>query len=249
MDTSYAYVKGAKLTAIVALIMLAVLFLAPELKKFHDLPETEVTPMFLNKVLGCSIGLRCSHTDESRVKGTGVLIHRYGHTYVLTAAHVIDCELAARTNLDQRAYMAIVQGTNEWKAYAIQWSDKHDLALLRLEGVGLVGKSAKLLDPKIEPLIGTKVLHAGNLFGRHINSFSAGVISRQYVVSELTPQIFLDQTTLVVYPGSSGGGVFDYSGRYIGMVSQMRAPNVNFIVPMRVINDWIDDYDLFWLLD
>jgi S1-C subfamily serine protease len=218
-------------------------------KEAWEMPELSTSPQAVVNVLGCSVSVRCSHAEPPRGSGSGTIIHRFGHTYVLTAWHVLRCDINARTNMDQKVYMEVYQGTNVWRGRAVNWNEEHDLALLRLEGVGLVGKSATFFNPRLTPPVGTKVLHAGNLFGALPNSFSEGIIAALQASSDLTPSTYFDQTTLTVYGGSSGGGAFTADGRYVGMVTQMAGPNVNFIIPVRRMLKWADEDDLHWIFN
>jgi S1-C subfamily serine protease len=218
-----------------------------DVKEAYDMPELTVSATAIQDVLGSSVSLRCSHTSPPKGNGSGTIIHRFGHTYVLTAWHVLRCTINQRTNMDEKVYVGVYQGTNVWRGRVINWNEKHDLALLRLEDVGLVGKSAEFFNPAYLPPIGARVLHAGNLFGSHPNSFSDGVIANLYVRSSLTPHTYFDQTTLTVYGGSSGGGAFTSDGRYLGMVTQMAAPGLNLIVPVRRMWEWADEDDLLWI--
>jgi S1-C subfamily serine protease len=218
-----------------------------DVKEAYDMPELTVSATAVRDVLESSVSLRCSHSDPGEGNGSGTIIHRFGHTYVLTAWHVLRCTINQRTNMDEKVYVDVYQGTNVWRGRAVNWNEKHDLALLRLEDVDLVGRSAVFFNPRYLPPIGARVLHAGNLFGSHPNSFSDGVLANLYVRSSLTPHTYFDQTTLTVYGGSSGGGAFTSDGRYLGMVVQMAAPSLNLIVPVRRMWDWADEDDLLWL--
>jgi S1-C subfamily serine protease len=218
-----------------------------EVKELWDMPELSSDPVAIRDVLQSSVNLRCSHVTAPQGSGSGNIIHRFGHTYVLTAWHVIDCSLEGRTNIDEKVYFDVYQGTNVWKGRIISWSEKHDLALLRLDDVGLVGKSIRFLNPKTFPPVGMKLITAGNIFGSMPRSYSEGVLASLYVTSRLTPLVYMDQTTVTVYKGSSGSGVFTADGRYVGMVTQMSAPNVNYIVPVRRMWEWADENDLLWL--
>ena len=61
--------------------------------------------------------------------------------------------------------------------------------------------------------------------------------------------IIFDQTTCVIFPGSSGGGIFSKDGKYEGMSNVMRASNMNFIAPIRRIRRWAEREHVEWALD
>jgi S1-C subfamily serine protease len=200
------------------------------------------------EVLRSSVSVRCLHSEPPEGAGSGTILHRFGRTYVLTAYHVIDCNIKARTNASDRVYVDIYKGTNVWKAYYVQGSEEHDLALLRVEGTDLIGESARFFSPDVLPMVGMKVLTAGNIHGMMQDSYSEGILAGLYRTSPLSgPTMYLDQTTAVIYSGSSGSGVFTADGRYVGMVVQMMSPSVNLIVPVRRMMEWADEDDLLWL--
>lgn len=221
--------------------------LVREAKEAWDMPESDTSPVAIVAALMSSVSLRCSHVAGQTGSGSGNLIHKFGHTYVLTAAHVVQCEVMSRSNALDKVYMTVYQGTNEWRAYVINYDSDHDLALLRLESTNLVGRSVRFLSPSIIPLIGTKVLHVGNLQGAFPRSYSEGVIAMVNAPAPADPFHYYDQTTVTAYPGSSGGGIFTADGRYAGMILQWAGPGVNFVCPVRRMVEWADRNDLLWL--
>lgn len=141
-------------------------------------------------------------------------------------------------------------GKREYYAEVIKYSkvdDGEDLALLRVRKQDFSTNTVKFyLDNKI-PSVGTKVYHVGSIFGEvGANSLSSGLYSYQ---GRLIENKIFDQTTTVVYPGSSGGGIFLKDGRYIGMATRMRGPNANYIVPIRRISIWVKKMNIEWAMD
>ncbi len=121
----------------------------------------------------------------------------------------------------------------------------HDLAVLRVDSkffntntvtFDLSGRIPKLG----EPLYGlSSPFEEGG-------SFSTGIYSG---IGRVYDGLLYDQTSLNVYPGSSGGGVFLPDGRCVGLNIIMRAPNMNFIVPIRRMQKWAKQENVEWALD
>lgn len=142
-----------------------------------------------------------------------------------------------------------VCGSTNRLAKVIKYSDGEtgqDLALLQLDGrffnkdtviFNLTGKPAR---------IGTPLLTVASPRGK-TQSFSRGDIS-MVGGSSLKGNV-LDQTTCVVYPGSSGSGIFTTDGKYVGMVTIMEEPNINFMIPIRRIQEWAKKEHIEWAID
>jgi serine protease Do len=103
-------------------------------------------------------------------------------------------------------------------------------------------KAAELNAPAVEvaPMdslrVGQKVYALGNPRGLEL-SLSDGLISS--LRKSPDNQLEAIQTTAPVSPGSSGGGLFDSSGRLIGITTLMRrdSQNLNFAVPAAWIGE------------
>ena len=127
-------------------------------------------------------------------------------------------------------------------------STGEDLALLRVRKKGFAGESSVqfYIDDTI-PAIGTPLFHVGSFLGDPgAGSMSEGVYSQ---VGRLLEQTIFDQTSVVAYPGSSGGGVFLHDGRYVGMVVRAAGPSFNLIVPARRLRAWAFASQVYWAID
>jgi len=255
IEKLHAWVQGKIKWAAVGLLALGVVIgeiktgIGAEIWKevvfVWQFPETAMEATRINALMDQSVSLRCSHTEAPLGNGSGVLLHKWGRTYVLTACHVVDCEIN-ETNVSR---MGVYQGTNVWTGRVISHDKAHDLALLRLEGVGEVGRSVKFFPDLMIPPAGTRVFHVGNLFGKLPRSFTEGIISNLGIRSADDPEMYLDQISATIFVGSSGGGTWTIDGRYVGMVVQMAAPNVGFIIPVRRIRAWASQNDLLWIFE
>lgn len=142
-------------------------------------------------------------------------------------------------------------GWNISDAEVIRYSNANtgeDLALLRVRKKGFAGSSsARFYVDDVIPEIGTTLLHVGSFLGDPgAGSFSIGNLSQ---VGRLLSQTVFDQTSVVAYPGSSGGGVYLQDGRYIGMLVRASGPSFNYIVPARRIRAWAFAAQVYWAID
>jgi hypothetical protein len=121
-----------------------------------------------------------------------------------------------------------------------------DLALLMLNGKFFNTNTVRFdISGKI-PVLGTPVYHIGSPSEKDL-SFSTGVIA--FVGRVLGGRLY-DQTTCTVFPGSSGGGVFNTTnGLCIGLVLRMSAPGINHMIPIRVMQKWAKDEGVEWALN
>lgn len=190
----------------------------PETLTYDDLQDASVTI--------------CRPENKTPV-GSGVVITtKKGVSYVWTAAHVI---------LDETPFGSVeVQGLEienrvngvyvRQPANIVAYDEKLDLAVLRLtkKVKSNVAWSFDLAKP------GQKVVTIGCPLGRFDDTISQGIVSSGRVLKEN----FKIQTSCPIYPGNSGGGVFDGDGGLIGIVVSRYfydygkpAPSLTFHVP------------------
>jgi len=171
--------------------------------------------------------------------GSGVVVNRGGKSFVLTCGHIFD------ENALEGVRVVLFDET-KLEAEVIFWSgfNDYDMAILLLERAvpdGVVFREKKMS-------VGDEVYHIGTLHSKHYrNSLSAGLIA--YVGRQTYGKVF-DQTTVVVFPGSSGGGLFDKrDGKYIGMLTLWTSPNLNMMNPCRRIKKVLDANGFDWFFD
>jgi S1-C subfamily serine protease len=202
-------------------------------------------------------------------EGSGVCVNRGGETFILTAGHVIadnrhvehllDAEKGATRTVPKFDPLLVTKelledgrsiGKLTIEAEVVAYSSAEhgqDLALLHLRKRGLVKDSAAFAPAGDPPGIGTPLSHVGSLLGQQgSNSFTTGVYSQ--IGRVLFGRVF-DQTTCAAFPGSSGGGVFDAQGRYVGMIVRGAGETFNLIVPVRRIREWAGEQNLGFLFD
>jgi S1-C subfamily serine protease len=191
--------------------------------------------------------------------GTGVLFtRRLGlefRTYVWTAGHVVRGVMRPDGSFEdvivcrERRLDGLLVDSLKTAAKVICYSDPdkgEDLALLEIIEPNWSTESAEFDDCDVLP-IGTPLIHVGCTLGL-FNSTSLGIISQTDRYLDGLPKAF-DQTSCIGYPGSSGGGVYDYDGRLVGLLVRGAGPGLNMIVPMRRIVAWAEKMGVMWAID
>ena len=164
--------------------------------------------------------------------GSGVILTEDG--YIATCAHVVEGAKTVKVTLnDDTTYDATIVGTD----------DKNDIAIIKIDATGLtpaiVGDSTTLT-------VGSEVIAIGNPLGELRGTATAGIISATNRTIEVEGQTMtLVQTDAAISPGNSGGGLFDASGKLIGIVnakvSDSRAEGLGFAIPVNSVLDEISD--------
>ena len=162
--------------------------------------------------------------------GTGFVWDRDGH--IVTNSHVLRGASNARVVMhDQTSYMAEYVGG----------SDRHDLAVLRIDAPADVLRPVRLGDSD-RVRVGQSAYAIGNPFG-YSATLTTGIISalsRQ--IEGLTGDIIEDviQVDAAINTGNSGGPLLDSRGRVIGINSQIASPSgtsagIGFAIPVNTV--------------
>ena len=164
--------------------------------------------------------------------GSGVILTEDG--YIATCAHVVDGAKSVKVTLnDDTSYDATVVGTDS----------KNDIAIIKIDAKDLVpavvGDSETLT-------VGSEVIAIGNPLGELRGTATAGIISATNRTIEVEGHAMtLIQTDAAISPGNSGGGLFDATGKLIGIVnakvSDSRAEGLGFAIPVNNVLDEISD--------
>jgi hypothetical protein len=126
-----------------------------------------------------------------------------------------------------------------------------DLALLRILRTGYTDLSAEFT--KVEEIpVGTRLFHVGSLLGQTgANSLTDGILSQNGRIppNEKKP---LAQSTVVAFPGSSGGGIFfadgPEAGKCCGLVVRGAVGGFTLSIPVRRIQRWAQEAGVEWAL-
>ena len=169
---------------------------------------------------------------EAPGSGSGVILTEDG--YIATCAHVVEGANSVKVTLnDDTSYDATIVGTDK----------KNDIAIIKIDAKDLtpaiVGDSEILT-------VGSEVIAIGNPLGELRGTATAGIISATNRTIEVEGQAMtLIQTDAAISPGNSGGGLFDATGKLIGIVnakvSDSRAEGLGFAIPVNSVLDEISD--------
>ena len=206
-------------------------------------------------------------------QGSGTTVVRGDTTYILTAGHVVEHLRKARKVVDPKtgsskmlveydpveiytAYTEDGEGVGDRNMIAdvitVSNADNgDDLALLKVKKKNYNANGAvfyKVTKSNLFPDVGTRLYHCGSLHGEFgHNSVVDGIVSR---IGKVIDKKIYDQTNLNIFPGSSGGGVYDLeTGEYCGMIVRGTLGGFNFMVPMRRIKSWAERVKVDWILD
>lgn len=209
--------------------------------------ENDVTSVYETVSKGC-VGIYASNEDSAG-SGSGVIYKKNGDTYyVVTNAHVVE---------DMTTYKIYLGGIKYYTADLIGYDSTNDVAVLTF--------NLDLLDSDIEIYVNeistdnTDVVSNGQtviaigcpLDITNYNVCSTGVVS--YVESEKIMH------TAAINPGNSGGGLFNLSGRLIGLnfekevyttsssesgiTTQIPVEGMGYAISMDVVKQCIDDIE------
>lgn len=193
----------------------------------------------------------CVTLRTSQGTGSGSLIVRGSHAFVLTAGHCVsdkgEEKLTVYKPIKQEGRMV---GEQIYKGKVIFRSPPdsgQDVAVIHLQGKGLFKEGLDFyLGAKIPPL-GTRLYHCGAPLGE---SGCESVLPAFYSQHgrEIEQEV-LDQITCSTFPGSSGGMVTLEDGRLIGMVTRGEVGGFILIKPIRIIRQVLDEHKLSWVYD
>ena len=122
---------------------------------------------------------------------------------------------------------------------------KNDLSLSILECEFFNTNTVVFDLSKRIPKIGEKLYNVSSPHGER-NTYSECVYS--YIGRKMGGYL-LDQTSCVIFVGSSGGGFYSATGQCVGLTDSMIAPGMNYMVPIRRIQKWAKDENIEWALD
>lgn len=187
-----------------------------------------------------------------RGEGSGVVVKRGDKTFVWTAAHVVD-KFSQVEVRQQFRFNGQKAGHQSFPAYVIARLPDTDAALLWVDAPPDKLTGAEWAVEGAGP--GTPVLCVGNILGHNFDgSVSEGVVAQIGVAPEDLfaqgwPWSLVDQATVVSWPGSSGGPVFNTDGQIVGLiVGGPGRAGVACYVPLRVIYAAAQEASVTWAL-
>lgn len=169
---------------------------------------------------------------EAEGSGSGVILTEDG--YIATCAHVVDSATSIKVTLnDDTQYDAKLIGTDT----------RNDIAIIKIEAKNLTPASIGDSDMLT---VGEDVIAIGNPLGELRGTATSGIISalRRPVTVE-NVEMELVQTDAAISPGNSGGGLFNSSGKLIGIVNAKasgdNSEGLGFAIPVNSVLTEIND--------
>lgn len=169
---------------------------------------------------------------ETPGSGSGVILTEDG--YIATCAHVVDGAQSIKVTLND---------DTEHEATLVGSDSRKDLAIIKIEATGM---QAAVLGDSDMLTVGEDVIAIGNPLGELRGTATSGIISalRREVTVEST-EMELVQTDAAISPGNSGGGLFNASGKLIGIVNAKASGNnaegLGFAIPINDVIGEIND--------
>jgi tetratricopeptide (TPR) repeat protein len=165
--------------------------------------------------------------DGSEGVGSGVAI---SPEEVLTNDHVVQ-------SFTHRVW--VNAGSKRWRAVLSYANPTRDLAILKVPG--LKATPARILRRR-QSQVGQTVYAIGAPAGLEL-TLSQGLISGLRKIEEMH-DIKVIQTTAAISPGSSGGGLFDDSGRLVGVTTAYLrgSQNINFAIPAEYVLSAVSEH-------
>lgn len=154
--------------------------------------------------------------------GSGVIVGEYqldgeksGYN-IITNAHVIQGQ--SSSEIASKITVILRDGT-EYSASCVGYDVDGDIAIIRIEEAEKTLSCASFSsDDNLR--VGDSIMAIGNPLGELGGSVTTGVISALDREIEIDGTIMnLLQTNAAINPGNSGGGLFDMSGRLVGIVN------------------------------
>lgn len=154
--------------------------------------------------------------------GSGVIVGEYqldgiksGYN-IITNAHVIQGQNA---NEIATKITVILRDGTQYSANCVGYDIDGDIAIVRIEETEKTLSCASFSADN-DLRVGDSVIAIGNPLGELGGSVTTGVISALDREIEIDGNIMnLMQTNAAINPGNSGGGLFDMSGRLVGIVN------------------------------
>lgn len=206
--------KTMKIAAVCAVLVAGVLIAAIVMQ------GTSSDRVFKQASPSIVVVLGLDKKDEVQGQGSGVVV---GTQEVITNCHPVG----------QAAEIAVLQVSQQkkMKASVLARNDERDLCLLFVDE--LSAASMVPLEPAKDLSVGDEVYVVGAPAGLEVSLVRGIVWELRSFGKERVPLL---QTDMAISAGSSGGGVFNGAGEFVGITTfKWRGENLNFVLP----TEWV----------
>lgn len=164
--------------------------------------------------------------------GSGVIISKDG--YILTNNHVIDSA--------EKVTVRLHDGT-EYEASVVGSDSKTDVGIIKVDANNLIPVTIGDSDSLV---VGDLAVVIGNPLGQLGGTVTDGIISAlEREINLEGTKMNLIQTNAAINRGNSGGGLFDKTGKLVGIVvaksSGIDIEGLGFAIPINDVKDVIND--------
>lgn len=195
------------------------------------------------------------HVDTVGGGGSGVVVTRTDsrgqkRTFVWTAYHVIKGNLNSMGVARDWVFQGALIGRANFKAKLVAFDVDLDLALLEVRCPAFLPNT--VFSKSLRPQLGDSLTHVGNFKGHSFSlSVSRGIVSRRDIPLSTNPggAVHYVQTDAIVWPGSSGGGIFNEAGECVGIVARTGGPGIGFFIPIYYLWSFALDNDILWAFE
>ncbi len=200
-----------------------------------QMTATEIYAANVNSTVGITTSVTTNYfgyQTTAAASGSGFILTQDG--YIATNYHVIeDASSIKVTTYDDSAYDAVLIG----------YDDSLDLAILKIEAVGL---TPVLVGDSDATQVGDGVVAIGNPLGELTFSITSGIVSalnREVTINNLAMNLI--QTDCAINAGNSGGALFNMYGQVIGITNakysgsgssgEASIDNIGFAIPINAV--------------
>ncbi len=202
-----------------------------------EVSSEEVVMKVSDAVVDVAINLNLQQPGKGQYmtsnEGSGVIYSSDG--YIITNNHVIN---------NAKEIVVTLKNGKSYTAKLVGADKDHDLALLKIDTAGL--SPVEFADYS-EVKLGERTIVIGNPLGEYSGSVTDGVVSslnRKVDIDGKTMTLL--QTCAEINAGNSGGGVFNSSGKLIGVVvAKARGDAIEglgFAIPSNVVLNFVKKY-------
>lgn len=178
--------------------------------------------------------------------GTGLIIKAKGNTYVLTNYHVVEnvVEKHAVIKLYKKIFKNCKKIASHETSATVEYFDKDlDIAILKAEINLHDVKSTKFDTRQAFVKNGCEVFYYGDFASWNHDFGNVGLSTGKLCYSRPGYDVFI----MTVVQGNSGGGIYTYDGKCIGVATATYHHVGARSVPIRVIYNWAKEKKIQWL--
>ena len=189
-----------------------------------------------------------NHKSSSNSSGHSQSDEKIGSGFIVTAEGLVVTNKHVVAN-ESELYSILYNG-KKYETEKIYRDPDNDIAILKIRSTnGTKGKFTPVTlgnSSQLKP--GQLTIAIGTMLGRYENSVTTGIVSGlgRGIPDESATEDdnILIQTSAAINDGSSGGPLFDSSGRVVGIntASEPHGQNIGFAIPIDIVKQALKEY-------